>query len=88
MAQRRGVGQAGRGSGQHLRKGKLVYIEGRLQTREWDDWDGNKRRTTEVVALNMQMLDRGGEPGSGPGQDESRDSAPMEVGITDDDIPF
>jgi hypothetical protein len=36
----------------------------------------------------MQMLDRGGEPGSGPSQDESRDSAPMEVGITDDDIPF
>ncbi len=74
--------------GQFLKKGKLVFIEGRLQTREWDDRDGNKRRTTEVVATNMQMLDRGGEAGSGPSQDESPDSAPMEVGITDDDIPF
>jgi single-strand DNA-binding protein len=75
-------------SGQYLKKGKLVYIEGRLQTREWDDRDGNKRRTTEVVATNMQMLDRGVESGSGPSPEDSRDSAPMEVGITDDDIPF
>jgi len=41
---------------QYLKKGKLVYIEGRIQTREWDDKDGNKRRTTEIVATNMQML--------------------------------
>ncbi len=41
---------------QYLKKGKLVYIEGRLQTREWDDREGNKRRTTEIVASNMQML--------------------------------
>lgn len=41
---------------QYLKKGKLVYIEGRLQTREWDDREGNKRRTTEIVANNMQML--------------------------------
>jgi len=41
---------------QYLKKGKLVYIEGRLQTREWDDREGNKRRTTEIVANTMQML--------------------------------
>ena len=41
---------------QYLNKGKLVFIEGRLQTREWDDRDGNKRRTTEVVASDMRML--------------------------------
>jgi len=42
--------------GQYLSKGRQVYIEGRIQTREWDDRDGNKRYTTEIVASNMQML--------------------------------
>ena len=49
--------------GQYLSKGKLVYIEGRIQTREWDDRDGNKRRTTEVVASDMRMLGRKDENG-------------------------
>jgi single-strand DNA-binding protein len=74
--------------GQFLKKGKLVFIEGRLQTREWDDRDGNKRRTTEVVANNMQMLDsRGGGEGDSEDSGESNRNA-MEIGITDDDIPF
>jgi single-strand DNA-binding protein len=42
--------------GEYLSKGKMVYIEGRLQTRDWEDRDGNKRTTTEIVASNMQML--------------------------------
>lgn len=80
--------------GQYLKKGKLVFIEGRIQTREWDDRDGNKRRTTEIVASNMQMLDRGGVPESAPVSEapgqakESASQDSMEVGITDDDIPF
>ena len=41
---------------QYLSKGRLVCIEGRIQTREWDDRDGNKRRTTEIVASDMRML--------------------------------
>lgn len=49
---------------QYLVRGKKIYIEGRLQTREWDGQDGQKRRTTEIVAENMIMLDRGGAPGS------------------------
>lgn len=76
--------------GEYLKKGKLIYIEGRLQTREWDDRDGNKRYTTEIVANEMKMLDsgpgrasRGDEPESGEAEMET-----MEVGITDDDIPF
>lgn len=74
--------------GQYLKKGKLVYIEGRLQTREWDDRDGNKRRTTEIVANNMQMLEsRGGGESYSEDSGESDRSA-MEIGITDDDIPF
>ena len=75
----------------YLKKGKLVYIEGRIQTREWDDRDGNKRKTTEIVGLNMQMLDRG-EGYSGGDQEtpkqEEQESSAMEIGITDDDIPF
>lgn len=72
---------------QYLNKGKLVYVEGRLQTREWDDRDGNKRRTTEVVASDMRMLGPKGEESREPstGREEGK---PMEVGITDDDIPF
>jgi single-strand DNA-binding protein len=51
----------------YLRKGSQVYIEGRLQTRSWDDQNGQKRYTTEIVADNMVMLGRpGGGGGGGP----------------------
>jgi single-strand DNA-binding protein len=51
--------------GQYLGKGRKVFLEGRLQTREWEAQDGQKRRTTEIVADNMIMLDRA--PVGGPG---------------------
>ncbi len=44
-------------AGEYLRKGSKVYLEGRLQTREWQDQQGQKRYTTEIVANEMQMLD-------------------------------
>ncbi|HTK99248.1 MAG TPA: single-stranded DNA-binding protein [Pseudomonadales bacterium] len=55
-------------AGEYLRKGSKVYIEGRLQTRKWQDKDGNDRYSTEIVANDMQMLDSrgGGETGDGP----------------------
>jgi single-strand DNA-binding protein len=85
---------------QYLTKGRLVYIEGSLQTREWDDQDGNKRRTTEVRARDMVML--GGAPGENTGGGQQRRAASAEGSsgpsaggssasagtITDDDIPF
>src|SRR3989338_8666711 len=55
---------------QYLTKGRQVYIEGRLQTRQWDDKDGNKRYTTEVVANTVQFLGAGkgeGDAGHWPG---------------------
>jgi len=74
--------------GQYLAKGRQVYIEGRLQTREWEDKDGNKRSTTEVVAQTMQMLGRregqagaSGPSGSGPASEPMGDAP-------DDEIPF
>jgi len=59
-------------AGEYLRKGSKVYIEGRLQTRKWQDKDGNDRYTTEIVANDMQMLDSRGGSGS--------DEAPMRQG--------
>src|SRR5882672_7906573 len=81
---------------QYLTKGRLVYIEGSLQTREWDDQEGNKRKTTEIRARDMVML--GGNPGENTGGGQRR-AAPAESAsggapaaststITDDDIPF
>ena len=48
--------------GQYLRKGSKIYIEGRLQTRDWTGQDGVKRYRTEIIAENMIMLDRAGSP--------------------------
>lgn len=72
---------------QYLSKGRLVFIEGRIQTREWDDRDGNKRRTTEIVASDMRMLGPRSEASSPAGEAREGTEA-LEVGITDDDIPF
>jgi len=51
--------------GKYLHKGKQIYIEGSLQTRKWQDRDGNDRYTTEIVANQMQMLGRADENGGG-----------------------
>jgi single-strand DNA-binding protein len=81
---------------EYLTKGKQIYVEGRLQTRQWDDKDGNKRYTTEIKADRITLLGGGG--GGGRSQSVDRggaaamshgggDEPPMEP-ITDDDIPF
>jgi single-strand DNA-binding protein len=60
--------------GNYLVKGKLVYIEGKIQTRSWEDKEGVKRSTTEIVANDMKMLggkkDGGGQAGGGNGPDD------------------
>lgn len=56
---------------QYLAKGRKVYVEGRLQTREWEAQDGAKKQRTEIVAENMIMLDRGPATGAGVGSRES-----------------
>lgn len=70
--------------GEQLRKGARIYIEGRLQTREWEGRDGVKRRTTEIVAQRMQMMDRRAvEPV------EEAPLMPEEEGSgEEDDLPF
>jgi len=54
-------------AGEYLRKGRPVYVEGRLRTRKWQDKDGHDRYTTEIVAENMQLL--GSREGMGGGSD-------------------
>lgn len=77
--------------GQYLKKGGKVYIEGRLQTRDWEGEDGTKRYRTEIVAENMIMLDRKGDMagGSAGGFSAGRASAglapvPSEGPVDDD----
>jgi single-strand DNA-binding protein len=71
---------------EYLNKGKQVYVEGRLQSRSWEDKEGNKRWTTEVVANNVVMLGQLGDQskGTGGGPDEE----PPEPTQQEDDIPF
>ena len=78
-----------------LKKGSKIYIEGKLQTRSWDDQSGQKRYTTEVVVNELQMLDSRGEGGGGgggtrdPGPAAQPDYAPPSGGgAEDDDLPF
>ncbi len=76
--------------GEYLSKGRQIYVEGRIQTREWEDKEGNKRWTTEIVARNMQMLGRRSEgtDAGEPGEPSSGSSGPAEVSGNGDDIPF
>ncbi len=68
--------------GEHLKKGSKVYIEGKLQTRKWEDNDGNIRYTTEIVARDMEML--GGRQNDGDlASDGENEEPPMP-----DDVPF
>lgn len=88
----------------YLTKGKQVFVEGRLQTRSYDDKDGKKVWTTEVVAEDVILLGGRGE-GGGPGPDDYSQEAPASMrsaprsrptaaaappadGINDDDVPF
>ena len=88
--------------GKYLKKGKQVYIEGRIQSRSYDDRDGNKRYITEIVADQMKMLGRVGEEGdnyqrsvepSTPSESPKGDKSPLDDYAEppfnpDDDIPF
>ena len=81
-------GRLGEICGEYLAKGRQVYIEGRIQTRDWEDRDGNKRYTTEIVASQMQML--GGRDAAGGAIESTSRGAPQSPppDTPDDDIPF
>ena len=89
---------------QYLKKGSKLYVEGKLQTRSWDDQSGQKRYTTEIVVNEMEMLDSRGEGGGGGGGGGYSDQStggqnagpaaqpeappPPGAGGDDDDLPF
>jgi single-strand DNA-binding protein len=86
--------------GEYLTKGKLVYIEGRIRSRQWEDQAGNKRTAYEIIALGMQMLgskaesDRAAAAASPPSAERAPVEKPPAAGppaepeITDEDVPF
>jgi single-strand DNA-binding protein len=80
-------------AGEYLKKGSQIYIEGKLQTRKWQDNSGNDRYTTEIVANEMQML--GGRGGGSTGFADNAAPVPASASVSesapadfDDDIPF
>jgi single-strand DNA-binding protein len=80
--------------GQFLGKGRKVYVEGRLQTREWEGQDGAKKSRTEIICENMIMLDRGtGAPAAATAGAPAKVASAAEAPINDneirvEDIPF
>ncbi len=79
-------GKLGEICAEYLRKGRQVYVEGKLRTRSWEDRDGNRRWVTEVVATNVVMLGGPGEPGVElelPEEEAFTEPFPEE-----DDVPF
>ena len=78
---------------QYLQKGKQIYVEGRLQTRQWDDKDGNKRYTTEVRGDRVVLLSSGSGGGGGSRGGAMRSEMPhgepdAVPELSEDDIPF
>lgn len=78
---------------QYLKKGSKVYVEGRLQTRSWEDQSGVKKYRTEIIAENLIMLDRPGDGASAPKAPTAAPAskpaaAPAEEEINVEDIPF
>jgi single-strand DNA-binding protein len=77
---------------EHLSKGKQVYIEGSIQTRQWDDREGNKRTTVEIKAQRLVLIGRGGMGEAGGGEMRGGGAAGPDVVMDeappDDDIPF
>ena len=85
--------------GQYLAKGRQVYIEGRIQTRDWEDRDGNKRYTTEIIASDVQFLGskqdsyqqqqpRPANNSNSYSDNSYSDQGPSYPEPPDDDIPF
>ncbi len=75
--------------GEYLSKGRQVYVEGKLRTRSWEDKDGNRKYTTEIVAQVMQMLGPAGTAGAPTDLGRGEEMEPeMAAPPPEDDVPF
>ena len=89
-------GRQGETVKEYLKKGRSAYVEGRIQTRSYDDREGNKKWITEIVANRVQFLGgRGESDGAGSGQSASESEMPEPAAVSeplvnaeDDDLPF
>jgi single-strand DNA-binding protein len=85
-------GKQAESCGEYLDKGSQIFVEGRLQTRDWESKDGQKRSATEVVAERVQFMSRTKGPGGGAGAPATVPAAPGfaadEQHGGDDDVPF
>lgn len=89
-------GRQAESCGKYLSKGRQIYVEGRLQTRQWEDQQGQKRYTTEIVASQVQFIGGGAERGSSNeygsqssgGDSMNQDFGPEPSFDSSDEIPF
>ena len=81
-------GKQAEACGEYLDKGRPIMVEGRLQTREWETKDGQKRNVVEVVAERVQFLGRGKETAGAPATVPGGEPFAEEAGGGDDDVPF
>jgi single-strand DNA-binding protein len=88
-------GKTGETAAKYLTKGREVFIEGKIQTKEWQDKDGNKRYTTEIVAQSVTFIGSGSESSSNDGASKgggvskpTYEEDNFDQSFNDDDIPF
>lgn len=85
-------GRAAEVIAEYARKGSALYVEGSLQTRKWQDKEGNDRYTTEIKGQNFQFLggrnDGGEQRRETPQPDSAKPAEPVQSKIDEDDIPF
>jgi single-strand DNA-binding protein len=75
--------------GKYLVKGKLVFVEGRIQTRAWEDKEGGKRSTTEIIASDMRMLDsKGQRSGEASSEEPPHSHSGADAPMSEEDVPF
>lgn len=76
--------------GKYLSKGRLIYVEGKIRTQQWQDKDGNKRYTTDIIASNMQMLESkgGARPDDATSAYDAMPPFPDSDSMIEEDVPF
>lgn len=80
---------------EYAKKGKLVFVEGEIQKRDWEDRNGQKRISVEILGWNIQLLEWGDKPSRGPSsgggkpqRQAPQEQPPQEYNDTEDDVPF
>lgn len=81
-------GKPAENCGKYIGKGRLVAVSGRIQTRSWDDQEGKRHFTTEVIADEVHFLDKGNDVNKGSGSGATKESGDFYPAEEEDDLPF